>query len=89
MASQEAIARAQSVKAKHEHELMRKRNVVGVGVGFQERAGQLDRRGVHRRFGARKAAARPACAARCDPYRVGRRAGGRQGHRRVPCVVMG
>ena len=41
MASQEAIAQAQSVKAKHEKELMRKRNVVGVGVGFQERAGQL------------------------------------------------
>lgn len=40
MSSQEAVARAQSVKAKYERELMRKRNVVGVGVGFQERAGQ-------------------------------------------------
>ena len=40
MASPEAIARVQSVKAKHERELMRKRNVVGVGVGFRERAGQ-------------------------------------------------
>jgi hypothetical protein len=41
MASQEAIARAQSVKARHERELMRKRNVVGVGVGFRERGGQI------------------------------------------------
>jgi hypothetical protein len=40
MASSEAVAHAQSVKAKHEKELMRKRNVVGVGVGFQERAGR-------------------------------------------------
>lgn len=40
MASQEAIARAQAVKAKYERELMRKRNVVGVGVGLRERAGQ-------------------------------------------------
>ncbi len=41
MASPEAVARAQSVKAKYERELMRKRNVVGVGVGFEERAGQM------------------------------------------------
>ena len=40
MASPEAIARAQSVKAKYERELMRKRNVVGVGVGLRERAGR-------------------------------------------------
>ncbi len=40
MSSQEAIARAQAVKAKYERELMRKRNVVGVGVGFMERAGR-------------------------------------------------
>ena len=40
MASPEAVARVQSVKARHERELMRKRNVVGVGVGFRERAGQ-------------------------------------------------
>jgi hypothetical protein len=40
MASQEAIARAQSVKAKYERELLRKRNVVAVGVGFREQAGQ-------------------------------------------------
>ena len=33
MASQEAIARAQAIKAKYERELMRKRNVVGVGIG--------------------------------------------------------
>jgi hypothetical protein len=40
MVSPEAVARAQSVKVKYEKELMRKRNVVGVGVGFQEHAGQ-------------------------------------------------
>jgi hypothetical protein len=40
MASPEAVARVQSVKAKYERELMRKRNVVGVGVGFCERDGQ-------------------------------------------------
>ena len=40
MASSEAVARAQTIKAKYERELMRKRNVVGVGVGFQKRAGQ-------------------------------------------------
>jgi hypothetical protein len=40
MASPEAVARVQSVKAKHERELMRKRNVVGVGVGFRERDGR-------------------------------------------------
>ena len=40
MASPEAIARVQSVKAKYERELMRKRNVVGVGVGFCECNGQ-------------------------------------------------
>ena len=40
MASPEAIARAQAVKARYEKKLMRKRNVVGVGVGFRERAGQ-------------------------------------------------
>jgi hypothetical protein len=41
MASSEAVARVQSVKAKHERELMRKRNVVGVGVGLRQRAGQM------------------------------------------------
>ena len=40
MASAEAIARAQAVKARYEKKLMRKRNVVGVGVGFRERAGK-------------------------------------------------
>jgi hypothetical protein len=43
MSTQEAVARAQSVKARHERELLRKRNVVGVGVGFEERAGQRTR----------------------------------------------
>ena len=41
MPSPEAVARVQSVKAKHERELMRKRNVVGVGVGLRKRAGQM------------------------------------------------
>jgi len=41
MTSQEAIARAQAVKAKYERDLLRKRNVVGVGVGFREHAGQM------------------------------------------------
>jgi len=40
MASQEAVVRAQAVKARYERELMRKRNVVGVGIGFRERAGR-------------------------------------------------
>ena len=41
MASSEAIVRAQQVKAKYEQVLMRKRNVVGVGVGFREQGGQI------------------------------------------------
>ncbi len=40
MATPEAIARAQAVKAKYEHMLMRKQNVVGVGVGLQEQGGR-------------------------------------------------
>jgi hypothetical protein len=40
MSDQEAIARAQIVKARHEQELMSKRNVVGVGIGFRRQAGQ-------------------------------------------------
>ena len=40
MTDQQAIARAQAVKARYERELLRKRNVVGVGVGFRERAGR-------------------------------------------------
>jgi hypothetical protein len=40
MPNQEAIARAQTIKGKHERELMGKRNVVGVGIGFRQRAGQ-------------------------------------------------
>ena len=41
MPSPEAVARVQAVKAKHERELMRKPNVVGVGVGLRKRAGQM------------------------------------------------
>jgi hypothetical protein len=37
----EAIQRVLAVKARHESELMRKSNVIGVGVGFREKAGQL------------------------------------------------
>ena len=40
MSSPDTLARVQAVKARHEKELMRKRNVVGVGVGFREHAGQ-------------------------------------------------
>jgi hypothetical protein len=38
---EEAIQRVLAVKARHESELMRKSNVIGVGVGFREKAGQL------------------------------------------------
>lgn len=38
--SQEAIDRATEVKRKREKELMRKPNVVGVGIGFRTRGGQ-------------------------------------------------
>lgn len=38
--SSEAIAHAQAVKARHERELMSKRNVVGVGIGLRQRGGQ-------------------------------------------------
>ena len=38
--SEQAIQHAQEVKRRHESELMRKPNVVAVGVGFQKRGGQ-------------------------------------------------
>lgn len=38
--SDQAIARAQEVKRRHEAELLRKSNVVAVGVGFCQRGGQ-------------------------------------------------
>jgi len=41
MTDSESIARAQQIKAKYEKALMRKHNVVGVGVGFRERGGQV------------------------------------------------
>ena len=41
MSSPDTLSRAQAVKARHEKELMRKRNVVGVGVGFRKRAGKM------------------------------------------------
>jgi hypothetical protein len=38
--SDQAIQRAQEVKRRHEKELLRKPNVVAVGVGFRSRGGQ-------------------------------------------------
>ena len=35
------MSRIQAVKAKYEKKLLRKRNVVGVGVGFREKDGEL------------------------------------------------
>ncbi|MBN1888435.1 MAG: hypothetical protein JW850_10610 [Thermoflexales bacterium] len=37
--SDQELSYALAVKKKHERALMRKRNVVGVGVGFRQRAG--------------------------------------------------
>jgi hypothetical protein len=37
--SQDAIQRATEVKRRHENELMRKPNVVGVGIGYRTRGG--------------------------------------------------
>jgi hypothetical protein len=39
--SEQAVQRALEVKRRHESELLRKPNVVAVGVGFRTRAGQL------------------------------------------------
>jgi hypothetical protein len=38
--SEQMIQRAQEVKRRHEKELMRKPNVVAVGIGFRSRGGQ-------------------------------------------------
>jgi len=38
--SDQAVKRAQDVKRRHEADLMRKPNVVAVGVGFRTRGGQ-------------------------------------------------
>jgi hypothetical protein len=38
--SDQAVQRAQDVKRRHEAELLRKPNVVAVGVGFRTRGGQ-------------------------------------------------
>ena len=35
------MSRIRAVKAKHERRLLRKRNVVGVGIGLRQRAGEL------------------------------------------------
>ena len=35
------LSRARAVKAKYETELLQKANVVGVGVGYRRRSGQL------------------------------------------------
>lgn len=37
--SQDAVQRATEVKRRHEKELMRKPNVVAVGIGFRQRGG--------------------------------------------------
>ena len=37
--SQDAVQHATEVKRRHEKELMRKPNVVGVGIGFRQRGG--------------------------------------------------
>lgn len=37
----ERLQRAQAVKRKYEITLLQKKNVVGVGVGYRERAGRL------------------------------------------------
>ena len=38
--SDQAVKRAQDVKRRHEAELLRKPNVVAVGIGFRTRGGQ-------------------------------------------------
>ena len=40
MVQSEALERLRMVKAAHEADLMRRANVVGVGIGFREREGQ-------------------------------------------------
>jgi hypothetical protein len=40
-ANEEALQRVLAVKARYESELMRKANVIGVGVGFREKSGHL------------------------------------------------
>jgi hypothetical protein len=39
--SDEQMERLRAVKAKHESELMRKANVVGVGIGFRRRGAEM------------------------------------------------
>lgn len=39
--SDEAIQLAMAVKARYESQLMQKANVIGVGIGYRERAGKL------------------------------------------------
>jgi hypothetical protein len=39
--SDEAIQLAMAVKARYESQLMKKANVIGVGIGYRERAGKL------------------------------------------------
>jgi len=41
--SDQAVQRALEVKRRHERELMRKANVVAVGVGYRTRAGEQTR----------------------------------------------
>jgi hypothetical protein len=39
--SQDSLEHAMAVKARYEQELMRQPNVIGVGVGFRQRQGQM------------------------------------------------
>jgi hypothetical protein len=39
--SEEQMEQLRTAKAKHESELMRKANVVGVGIGFRKRDGEM------------------------------------------------
>ncbi len=41
MDAQAEMARIRAVKARHERKLMKKQNVVGVGIGFREVGGQV------------------------------------------------
>ena len=40
MSEQTEVTRIRAVKKKHERRLLRKKNVVGVGIGLRERKGQ-------------------------------------------------
>jgi hypothetical protein len=41
MAAQKSMAEVKAVKEKHEAQLLQKANVVGVGIGYREKDGQV------------------------------------------------